>query len=463
MFFHRDKVHAKISVFPVNCPCFFQLPAIKVYTPGYQLPFMGSIFSGAVMAFLSVTLLLSIYLCLSSTPEGHGGAMLLMDPRGLTVANGIVSFGSTQGVGQIFALCSQDVAGGCALFMLFALLACWVGDVPFALLDLSERLRAGRLQGGSGQAQLPKTQGGVPSVTAAREGLVYNVAVVSRFVLHACMAFVPPAGVLIKHGRAALPWTVAAFSLCIAGASLIGSFLDAAYFLRGGQRGRLGSDLDRGSAILLGISPAQGDAGVPTGNSQSSNPSQDASGGKGLWDLSSANSGGGTTAVGDHSSVEQVDSSGALQKAGQVSVVEPASPFFWTVSRAGGRDEHRSMHHSRGYSGPWLDAGGNVDGRGMGRSMGGISSSSRVVDGGRDARGSGRGMTGGSRPFVQLHGRPPWTPSSSMFAMHAGDIAHSNSSRERRRSSTPVLGVPAHSPVPDFLGTLSSVKKWHDA
>lgn len=76
-------------------------------------PFTGSIFTGIVLAYLCICVLLSVYLALVSVPEG-GSSYLFMEPRGLIVANGVISFGSTYGVEQIFARYLEDCFG-CAL------------------------------------------------------------------------------------------------------------------------------------------------------------------------------------------------------------------------------------------------------------------------------------------------------------------------------------------------------------
>ena len=93
------------------------------------LPLAGSVFCGIVAAYLVVSFLLSLYLALTALPEGDS-SYLALNPRGLMVANGIVAFASTQGVGTHFARCGAGVAGGTVLFLLFCLLACWLDALP---------------------------------------------------------------------------------------------------------------------------------------------------------------------------------------------------------------------------------------------------------------------------------------------------------------------------------------------
>lgn len=190
------------------------------------LPFMGSIFSGAVLAYLTLSTLLSIYLGLTATPEGEGSIMLMLDPRGLTVANGVVAFASTQGVGQIFAFCSQDVAGGCALFFLFAFLVCWTDQLPVLVLWLADKLKAQRMKN-AGFRKLKKNDddgyGGYDGSSGASssssssvsrsqgDAAGYVMVKVFQSIFVPLMAFVPPSGVMIVHsnrGSVNVPWTI---------------------------------------------------------------------------------------------------------------------------------------------------------------------------------------------------------------------------------------------------------------
>ena len=98
----------------------------------------GSVFAGVVLAFLLVSFLLALYLSLTAMPEGES-SYLVLEPRGLVVANGVVAFASTQGVGQHFARCSASGSGDVGLFLLFCLLACWLDALPALVVSLISR------------------------------------------------------------------------------------------------------------------------------------------------------------------------------------------------------------------------------------------------------------------------------------------------------------------------------------
>ena len=113
------------------------------------MPIVGSIFSGVVMAFLAVAFLMLLFLALTSMPEGER-SYLLLEPRGLTIVNGIVSFASTQGVGLQFARCNGSggsIAGGVFLFLLFCLVACWLDELPAIIVQhaMKRRIMIGAL------------------------------------------------------------------------------------------------------------------------------------------------------------------------------------------------------------------------------------------------------------------------------------------------------------------------------
>ena len=103
------------------------------------LPLFGSLYAGAVLAYLVVCTLLGLYISLSATPEGDG-SYLILEPRGLVVANGIITFGSTGTIEGNFARCRSDAAGTSTLFAIFCLLACWGDELPFLLKAAFEGL-----------------------------------------------------------------------------------------------------------------------------------------------------------------------------------------------------------------------------------------------------------------------------------------------------------------------------------
>ena len=69
--------------------------------------------------------MLSIYMSYMATPEGAASYMFL-DPRGLMVTNGIVTFASTFTIENHFAKCLQDVLIPTVTFGLYCLMACWL-------------------------------------------------------------------------------------------------------------------------------------------------------------------------------------------------------------------------------------------------------------------------------------------------------------------------------------------------
>lgn len=79
------------------------------------LPFMGSIFSALVLAFLCICVLLGVYMCFVSVPEG-ASTYVFLEPRGLIVINGFITLGSSYCVDSIFA--RYDVVFGRALTLI---------------------------------------------------------------------------------------------------------------------------------------------------------------------------------------------------------------------------------------------------------------------------------------------------------------------------------------------------------
>lgn len=69
-------------------------------------PLLGSALLGAIMAYLVLALLLSMYSAYSATPSGVG-ATLFLDPKVFTLANGIIMFGTREIVQKVFAKCES--------------------------------------------------------------------------------------------------------------------------------------------------------------------------------------------------------------------------------------------------------------------------------------------------------------------------------------------------------------------
>lgn len=156
------------------------------------LPLVGSIFTGVVAAFLCVSFILSLYLLLTSMPEGDS-SLLIAEPRGLIVGNGILAFAGTQGVEQNFAYCNPDVAGGAILMFLFSMLACWADELPaFVGWVVSKNAKV------------------VPSDSSRYErrvgGMMFRT--IARIVILVILAWVPVCGVFISHTEGSVPMTL---------------------------------------------------------------------------------------------------------------------------------------------------------------------------------------------------------------------------------------------------------------
>ena len=125
------------------------------------LPLVGSAFSGAVLAFLLLSFLLSLFLVLTAMPEGSS-SYLFLEPRGLIVINGMVAFTSSQGVGQQFARCNwAGVAGSTVIFLLFCLMACWLDELPVLIFGLVRGRKKRREENKTGQGAKPTSNKGL--------------------------------------------------------------------------------------------------------------------------------------------------------------------------------------------------------------------------------------------------------------------------------------------------------------
>jgi hypothetical protein len=91
---------------------------------GTTLPVMGSLYSGIVLAYLTIMFLVSIYLSYMATPESVS-SYLFMEPRFLVVATGFFGFGVAQLVSNTFSSSCADPAAASAGFAAFVLATCW--------------------------------------------------------------------------------------------------------------------------------------------------------------------------------------------------------------------------------------------------------------------------------------------------------------------------------------------------
>ncbi len=69
--------------------------------------------------------MLAIYTSYMAMPEG-ASSYVFLDPRGLMVTNGIVTFACTYTVEKEFAYCIQDVELASTVFAVYCLFACWL-------------------------------------------------------------------------------------------------------------------------------------------------------------------------------------------------------------------------------------------------------------------------------------------------------------------------------------------------
>ena len=91
---------------------------------GTTLPVMGSLYSGIILAYLTIMFLVSIYLSYMATPESVA-SYLFMEPRFLVVATGFFGFGVAQLVSNTFSSSCADPAAASAGFAAFVVTTCW--------------------------------------------------------------------------------------------------------------------------------------------------------------------------------------------------------------------------------------------------------------------------------------------------------------------------------------------------
>lgn len=96
-------------------------------------PFMGSIYSGIVLAYLSIMFLVSIYISYMATPD-MASSYLFLEPRFLVVCSGFLAFGVGQSISGTFGTCS-DPAASIAGFAAFVAATCFF-DILFIPLGL---------------------------------------------------------------------------------------------------------------------------------------------------------------------------------------------------------------------------------------------------------------------------------------------------------------------------------------
>lgn len=75
---------------------------------GSDIPILGSVYAGLVLGYLGVSLVLSLYVTYSATPEG-AQATIFTDPRSLNILNGFLMFSSRDAVNQIFGRCASPI------------------------------------------------------------------------------------------------------------------------------------------------------------------------------------------------------------------------------------------------------------------------------------------------------------------------------------------------------------------
>lgn len=258
------------------------------------LPVIGSLFAGAVLGYLLLGLLLTLYTSLSATPEGEF-SYLVLEPRGLTVTNGILVFGSLGTVEHHFATCSNDVAGSSTLFAIFCLLACFFDEIPELVEWLVAYAKKRKKREGGGKKKEKKSrdkkgssddedEGDEPSKDALRDnrddakrtksGPVGMILSAVRCLMLLIMCWTPPLAIFIMKegdsgGSSHVPYVVVTASIIASVVSTFTAVLDVFLFSTGGS---FSSALQTGYAMLLRRSKREGEEGTGErgGNSGSS-------------------------------------------------------------------------------------------------------------------------------------------------------------------------------------------------
>ena len=99
---------------------------------------MGSIYSGIVLAYLTIMLLISIYMSYVATPDSVA-SYLFMEPRFLVIATAFLGFGLSQ---LVASSCATNPIGSITGFSLFAATACWFDLLTMKLLKNSPWYRS---------------------------------------------------------------------------------------------------------------------------------------------------------------------------------------------------------------------------------------------------------------------------------------------------------------------------------
>lgn len=222
-----------------------------------SLPVMGSVFAGAVLGFLLLGLLLSLYTSLSATPEGEF-SYLVLEPRGLTVCNGILVFGSLGTVEHHFAFCAQDVAGSSTLFALFCLLACLFDEIPALVLWLfkeAKKKRSNRDKAKKGYRRFTSSDGDADDNNDYGKGQTNEsqqagdnsdrlisgrvlpiVLAVARCLMLLTMCWTPLVAIYVmkEQDSSHLPYTVVTASSILGAVSTVTALLDVFLFSSGG-------------------------------------------------------------------------------------------------------------------------------------------------------------------------------------------------------------------------------------
>ncbi len=224
-----------------------------------SLPLFGSLYAGAVLAYLVVCTLLGLYISLSATPEGDG-SYLILEPRGLVVANGIIVFASMNSIDQNFAACAGDVAGASTQFAIFCLLACWADELPALLraaaVALSKKRRDKKMKK-EGFAPLKedggdddKKEAGNNSDKKSKKKLWAAILMkVLQGLLLTIMCWVPLISIYMIHTGPEPPGVIVTISSILGVISNIMGVLDVAVFSEGGT---LSSSLVNAFALVKG-------------------------------------------------------------------------------------------------------------------------------------------------------------------------------------------------------------------
>ena len=145
-------------------------------------PFMGSIFGGMALAYLSIMFLLSIYISYMATPDA-ASSYLFLEPRFLVIVCGFLAFGTAPLVSDVYGGCSGSAATGSIVgFTCFTAAACFF-DLLFVQWMTDRMYMYAKWAGLQAMAIVPLfffLSGNVPPVIQACCGIAVAAATIAN-------------------------------------------------------------------------------------------------------------------------------------------------------------------------------------------------------------------------------------------------------------------------------------------